>query len=189
MAAKIEICDYDPRWPSWFELLDARVWPVVAAVAVRIDHVGSTSVPGLAAKPIIDLDVVVQRPEDVRAAIKLLERAGYTWDGDLGVVGREALSAPAGLEEPPHHLYVVVHDNRAHADHVLLRDLLRGDPAACRTYAAVKRQCAERAGVDVDLYTALKAGVVADLLTRARRDRGLPPVSYWEPGLPEGSRA
>ena len=145
----------------------------------RIDHVGSTAVPGLAAKPIIDLDVVVRSEDSVRTVIGQLESIGYRWRGDLGVAGREAFAPPPGSGLPPHHLYVVVEDNRAHQDHWLLRDLLRADPASREGYAALKRANAQSTHRDMDVYVAAKAGFVADLLTRARVERGLPPVEYW----------
>jgi GrpB-like predicted nucleotidyltransferase (UPF0157 family) len=180
----IVVVDYDPRWPRSFELLSAYVWPSVAGVAARIDHVGSTSVPGLAAKPIIDMDIVVRAPADVAPAISSLEAAGFKWQGDLGVAGREAFSPPVGVVLPAHHLYLVVEDSRAHADHVLLRDLLREDLVARSRYAALKRHNALQADDDIDFYVAAKAAMVAELLTRARRERGLPSVTYWKPELP-----
>lgn len=84
----IEVSDYDPAWPDWFEQVRARVWPAIQDVALRIDHVGSTSVPGLAAKPIIDMDIVVASENEVHPVIERLARAGYRWRGDLGVAGR-----------------------------------------------------------------------------------------------------
>lgn len=182
----IVVADYDPAWPAWFESIRAHVWSAVSDLAVRVDHVGSTSVPGLAAKPIIDLDVVVASESDVDAAIDRLARLGYRWLGDLGVPGREAFAVPSHLDLPEHHLYLVVEDNRAHLDHWLLRDLLRQDPQARRRYAELKRQNAEAAGGDMDVYVRAKAWLVAELLTRAREEQGLPPVDYWEPAPTSG---
>jgi GrpB-like predicted nucleotidyltransferase (UPF0157 family) len=180
----IEVRDYDSAWPDWFERLRARVWPAVEDVALRIDHVGSTSVPGLAAKPIIDIDIVVASQDDVRPVIDRLAGAGYRWRGDLGVEGREAFEPVRDEDLPEHHLYLVVEDNRAHVDHWLLRDVLRSDAGARERYAALKRRNVELAAGDIDFYVAAKAALVAELLTRARAERGLPPVEYWEPDLP-----
>jgi GrpB-like predicted nucleotidyltransferase (UPF0157 family) len=181
VTRKIEVSDYDPRWPSWFEQVRAVVWPAIADLAVRIDHVGSTSVPGLAAKPIIDMDIVVVSSDLVRPVIDRLATFGYRWRGDLGVTGREVFSPDRAAELPAHHLYLVVEDNKAHLDHWLLRDLLRNDPNARSAYAALKRSNAEIAGDDIDSYLAGKAAFVADLLTRARAEQGLPPATYWDP--------
>jgi GrpB-like predicted nucleotidyltransferase (UPF0157 family) len=177
----ILVQEYDPRWPGWFERVCELVWPTVAELALRIDHVGSTSVPGLAAKPIIDMDIVVATEEGVRPVIDRLATIGYRWRGDLGVVGRQAFDRPEGSDLPAHHLYLVVQDNKAHLDHWLLRDLLRADAAARTRYEDLKRHNVEVAGGDIDVYVAAKAALVAELLTRARAERGLPPASYWVP--------
>jgi GrpB-like predicted nucleotidyltransferase (UPF0157 family)/quercetin dioxygenase-like cupin family protein len=177
----IVVSDYDPEWPRTFEEVRAQVWPTVEDIALGIDHVGSTAVPGLAAKPIIDMDIVVASEEDVAPVIERLAGIGYGWQGDLGVVGREAFSPPAGTNLPSHHLYLVVKDNRAHLDHWLLRDLLRADAAARESYSALKRQNVQVAQGDMDVYLAAKAELVAGLLRQARAERGLPPVTYWEP--------
>lgn len=181
VSQEIEVVDYDPRWPGWFEQVRAFVWVAVDGTAVRVEHVGSTSVPGLAAKPIIDIDVVVPSDDDVPSAIEALESFGYGWRGDLGVVGRQAFQAPHGVALPPHHLYLVVEDNRAHLDHWLLRELLRTDPEARERYGALKRRNVELATGDMNVYVGAKAALVAELLTRARAERGLPAVEYWSP--------
>jgi GrpB-like predicted nucleotidyltransferase (UPF0157 family) len=181
VTQEIVVADYDPAWPDWFEQIRARVWPVVADVALRIDHVGSTSVPGLAAKPIIDMDIVVASNEQVQPAIERLAGIGYRWRGDLGVAGREAFGPPPDPPLPRHHLYLVVEDNKAHLDHWLLRDLLRGDAEARQRYGRLKRANVELAAGDIDVYVAAKAALVAELLTRARAERGFPPVAYWVP--------
>jgi GrpB-like predicted nucleotidyltransferase (UPF0157 family) len=175
------VVEYDCEWPARFEELRSVVWPAVEGIALRIDHVGSTAVPGLAAKPIIDIDVVVPRQEDVSPAIEMVERASYRWDGDLGVRGREAFSYEGESPRPSHHLYLVVENNRAHLDHWLLRDLLRDDEDARRHYAALKRRNAEECAGDIEVYVRAKAWLVAELLARARAERGLESVEYWQP--------
>jgi GrpB-like predicted nucleotidyltransferase (UPF0157 family) len=177
----IVVSDYDPAWPGWFDTITAHVWPVVEDVALRIDHVGSTAVPGLAAKPVIDLDIVVASEPHVSSVIERLATIGYRWRGDLGVPGREAFEAIHDQGLPEHQLYLVVEDNKAHLDHWLLRDLLRADSEARERYAALKKRNAQLAHRDMDVYVAAKAAVVAQFLARARADRGLPPASYWEP--------
>jgi len=179
----IVVSDYDPEWPHWFETVRRRVWPVVEDIALRIEHVGSTAVPGLAAKPIIDMDIVVASEDDVRPVIDRLAATGYRWRGDLGVVGREYFKAMKDEGLPPHNLYLVVENNKAHVDHWLLRDMLRGDPEARERYAALKRRNVVLANRDIDVYVAAKATLVAELLTQARAARGLPPETYWQPDI------
>lgn len=189
VTKEIVVVDHDPAWASWFQELHDRIWPLVADLALRIDHVGSTSVAGLAAKPVIDLDIVVEAQAGVRPVIDRLRTAGWRWRGDLGVEGREAFKPVADEGLPPHHLYLVVDGNRAHLDHVLLRDLLREDEGARERYAALKRRNVELAAGDMDAYVAGKAALVAELLTRARAERDLPPVAYWDPGARFGEDA
>jgi GrpB-like predicted nucleotidyltransferase (UPF0157 family) len=193
VTRQIVVSDYDPQWPTWFETVCNYVWPAIEDIALRIDHVGSTSVPGLAAKPLIDMDIVVASPEDFREVAQRLAGIGYRRRGDLGVEGREAFTAinendrpPHNL--PPHNLYLVVEDNKAHMDHWLLRDLLIGDADARQRYADLKRRNVELANDDMEVYVAGKASFVAELLTRARRERGLPPETYWNPLGPETAR-
>ena len=181
VTSDIVVSEHDPEWTTWFERVRSHVWPAVAHLAVRIDHVGSTAVPGLAAKPIVDMDVVVASEELVAPAIEALGALGYRWRGDLGVPGRQAFDPPPGPGLPPHHLYLVVEDNKAHLDHWLLRDLLRSDPDARARYAALKRANADLADGDLDVYVAAKAALVAELLARARSERGLAPAEYWVP--------
>jgi GrpB-like predicted nucleotidyltransferase (UPF0157 family) len=93
--APVEIVDYDPRWPETFASLRDQVAGVLGPFALRIEHVGSTSVPGLPAKPIIDLDVVIATQVDLPEVIGRLGTLGYQHEGDLGIPGREAFNAPA----------------------------------------------------------------------------------------------
>lgn len=172
---EIVIADHDPQWVQWFEQLSALVWPAVEDIALRIDHVGSTSVPGLAAKPIIDMDIVVASDADIRPVIGRLRDIGYVWRGELGVEGRHAFKRYDDVGLPRHHLYLVVDGNKAHLDHVLLRDLLRADPDARERYAALKRANVEVAAGDMDIYVEAKAALVTELLARARVERGREP--------------
>jgi len=185
----IVVVDYDPDWPDWFERIRAHVWPAVADVAERIDHVGSTSVPGLSAKPVIDMDIVVSSEASVQPAIDRLAEIGYRWRGDFGVPGRQAFDPPPDGDLPAHHLYAVVEDNRAHIDHWLLRDTLIANGELRDRYGALKRKNQELADGDMDVYVAAKAAFVAELLSQARIERGLPAETYWEPDIeiPTGS--
>src|SRR5215469_6087174 len=114
MHEPVIVVEYDPRWPDVFLSIAEPVQAAFGERLVSIDHVGSTSVPGCAAKPIIDLDVVIRSEGDVRWAIERLALIGYRHQGDLGVPGREAFDAPDWA--PRQHLYLVVEGNCAHAN-------------------------------------------------------------------------
>ncbi|HEY6497445.1 MAG TPA: GrpB family protein, partial [Trebonia sp.] len=136
MGAPVEIVDYDPRWPQTFASLRDRIAAAVGPLARRIEHVGSTAVPGLPAKPVIDLDVVIATPAEVPEVIARLGTLGYRHEGDLGITGREAFAGPIG--GPAHHLYVCAADGRELARHLALRDYLRTHPEQARAYAELK---------------------------------------------------
>jgi GrpB-like predicted nucleotidyltransferase (UPF0157 family) len=162
--AAVVISDYDPTWPSLFASLAGPVSAALGPVLVRVEHVGSTAVPGLPAKPVIDLDVVVE-PADVAEAIRRLSGLRYVHRGDLGVPGREAFTAPAGT--PPHHLYVCPLGSPALADHLRFRDALRADAGLAAEYGLLKRQLAARFGSDREGYCTAKTGFVRAVLSRA----------------------
>jgi GrpB-like predicted nucleotidyltransferase (UPF0157 family) len=132
-----------------------------------VEYVGSTSVPGLAAKPVIDIDVIVRSPQDVPIAVERLRTLGYVYQGDKGIRGREAFMWPAGAS--PHHLYVVVDGSGPYADHIEFRNYLRRHPDVAQEYAALKRDLAERHRDDRLAYTEAKSEFVIAALRAARR--------------------
>src|SRR5688572_23931561 len=127
----IVVVDYDPAWPEIFEQLRAYVWSAVHDVALAVEHVGSTSVPGLAAKPIIDMSVIVASEHKVPVTIARLATLGYVHLGTLGVEGREAFRRPEGLPAhklPAHNLYVCPQGSLGLQNHLAVRDHLRTHP-------------------------------------------------------------
>jgi len=144
----IEVVDYDPAWPGLFEQLRSRVWPAVQDCAIAVEHVGSTSVPGLAAKPVIDITVIVVSDTDVPLAIERLATVGYVHQGDLGVEGREAFASPPML--PAHHLYLCPRQSLALMNHLTLRNYLRTHAEAAREYGDLKKRLASQFRHDID---------------------------------------
>ena len=161
----IVVVDYDPHWVTTFEQLRLKIWPAVADVAMSVEHVGSTSVPGLAAKPIIDMSVVVPNAADVAMAIRRLAALGYVHQGNLGVEGREAFHAPGS--SPLHHLYLCTSDSLALRNHLVLRDYLRVHPEIARQYGALKKRLTGQYPEDIDAYTEGKTEVILTILSEA----------------------
>ncbi|MFJ9389637.1 GrpB family protein [Nocardioides sp. NPDC101246] len=158
----IEVRAYDPSWPIRFEEIAETLRSVLAdGPAATVEHVGSTSVPGLAAKPILDIDVIVA-PEDVSAAVAALVRIGYVHRGDLGVPGREAFFAPD--EDPRRHVYVCAAGTLNVRNHVAVRDVLRRRDDLRDEYAAVKVALAADPAMDIDTYIARKSDVLQKIL-------------------------
>ena len=119
----IDVVPYSARWRVEFDLVagDLRT-ALVGVCSATVEHVGSTSVPGLASKPVLDIDVVVDE-SDVPAAVAALESVGYVHRGDLGVTGREAFIAPD--DEPRRHVYVCQAGTLNVRNHLAVRDVLR----------------------------------------------------------------
>ena len=172
MTRTIEIVDYDPAWPETFSGISQAVAAALGRLALRIEHVGSTAVPGLGAKPIIDLDVVIESPRVLPLVAEALSTLGYTHEGDGGISGREAFrregaAVPAdgsGREWPAHHLYVCPRDSEELRRHLLFRDYLRSHPEAAARYDALKRELARRYANDIDAYVEGKSAFVERIL-------------------------
>jgi GrpB-like predicted nucleotidyltransferase (UPF0157 family) len=165
----VVIVDYDPSWPATFEELRDRLAATLGPLAVAIEHVGSTAVPGLAAKPIIDLDVVIADQADLPTVIQRLRPLGYHHEGDLGVPGREAFTTPAGA--PSHHLYVCVVGTPALDRHLAFREALRADPRLVDAYGDLKRTLAARLSHDRSAYTEAKSAFVERALAASPQRR------------------
>jgi GrpB-like predicted nucleotidyltransferase (UPF0157 family) len=132
---------------------------------VTVEHIGSTAVPGLAAKPVIDLDLVVPTAADIPAAITRLAALGYIHQGDLGIPGREAFISPS--QKPRHHLYACPLDSDELRRHRSFRDYLLTHPEAARDYGTLKRGAAIRFRDDRAAYVAAKSRFVEEVLRRA----------------------
>ncbi|CAN5377943.1 GrpB family protein [soil metagenome] len=158
------VVPYDPFWVLQFEGIRRSVDRALLGLDHRTEHVGSTAMPGVAAKPIIDVDVVLPSADLVPAATEALIGLGYHYEGDLGIVGREAFSAPPGQ---PHHLYVVVCSSQPHLDHIRLRDFLRAHPGHAQRYAELKESLAPLLRTDRDAYVDGKRELIHELLALA----------------------
>jgi GrpB-like predicted nucleotidyltransferase (UPF0157 family) len=169
MPDLISIADYNPFWPEQFQALHMRIAASLGELAATIDHVGSTAVPGLAAKPIIDIDVLLRSADGLPLVIARLARLGYQHQGDLGIAGREAFRAPAG--DLPHHLYVCMPDSGEYRRHILFRDHLRAHPQDARAYANLKRDLAEKFAADREAYTHAKTEFVEQIVRCASANR------------------
>ena len=163
----IEVVAYDPSWIDHFGKLKNWYEPVCREFdLLSIEHVGSTSVPGLAAKPIIDIDIVVSRGT-VPRAIQAFESHGHLCRGDLGITDRYAFS----VVEPPFmtNTYVIVEDSVALRNHLTLRQVLRESPELRREYSVIKRQIAAST-TDIRDYSWAKTGVIQKILTYGGMD-------------------
>lgn len=159
----IQIVEYDPFWPGQFLALRTSISAAVGPYALAVEHVGSTAVPDLSAKPVIDMDVVV-RPHDIEATIQALAQLGYQHRGDLGIPEREAFMAPEGPIE--HNLYVCPVGSEALSNHLAVRDYLRKHPDEAQKYGELKINLARTCGDDVDAYVEGKSAFLSELLEK-----------------------
>ena len=159
---------YDPAWPERFDTIHSQLRAALTTVSVvAIEHVGSTSVPGLAAKPVIDIDVVVAR-DDVAHAIAALEAIGYASLGDLGVPDRYALQPPDdGVRR---NVYVIVDGSMSLRNHRAVRAVLLADEELRREYGDLKLALAQRDFDTIDDYVVAKSPVLQRILERGGID-------------------
>jgi GrpB-like predicted nucleotidyltransferase (UPF0157 family) len=162
----ITVVEYDPAWPDRFERLRqdyAAAMKAAGVHVVAIEHVGSTSVPGLAAKPVIDCDIVVAE-QDVEAASQVLIGMGFRPLGELGIPRRWAFKQPERLGKT--NTYVIVEDSLSLKNHLAVRDTLRNDAGLRDRYAGVKRQVGGTAA-NIDEYGRGKEGIIQEILAAA----------------------
>lgn len=156
---------YDPAWPQQFERLRQGIQAAVGDAAIAIEHVGSTSVPGLAAKPIIDIDVIVPSRAGMAATIERLAGIGYLHVGDLGIEDREAFEPPPG--SPSHHLYACVRGGVALENHLKVRDYLRAHPGTAQAYGELKLRLADQYPYEPFRYSMGKTDFLLTILSEA----------------------
>lgn len=160
---KVTIAGYDAEWPRRFERRAAELRAILGDRARLIEHIGSTSVPGLAAKPIVDIVVGIDDPEDEPAYLPALEAAGYT----VRVREPEHRCLRAGDPDESVNLHCYPPEHVEVRRYLALRDWLRANPADRELYAATKRELAEREWRDVNYYAEAKTPVITAILARA----------------------
>jgi GrpB-like predicted nucleotidyltransferase (UPF0157 family) len=159
------VADYDPAWPGRFAALAAGLRTALGPVAERIDHIGSTAVPGLAAKPVIDIQVSVAALEPVTPFRRPLERLGYVYRADNTERTKRYFREPPGT--PRTHVHVRRTGSFSQQFPLLLRDYLRSHPQAAAEYQAVKLRLAARYPADRHAYADAKVPYFWDLIRRA----------------------
>jgi GrpB-like predicted nucleotidyltransferase (UPF0157 family) len=166
---------HDPAWAGEFAALSEVYHAALGDLVLRLEHVGSTAVPGLIAKPILDVDLVIADATTFAATTAALGALGYSHRGDQGIAGREVFKRAdehTPFTQPPrrwlaHHLYVCYADSRELHRHLAFRDALRRSPPLCDRYAAMKHEVARQSGGDQKRYALLKETACRDLVESA----------------------
>ena len=173
----VEVVAYDARWPALADSARAELLSALPGVFVDIEHIGSTSVPGLAAKPIIDLMAAADSLPGVTEHDGALRTIGYE-RYETGMPGRLFYRRDRNGRRT-HQLHVVTVDSWPTRNERILRDHLRTHPADAARYGALK-QTLSAEHTDSPAYTRAKTDPIQELTDRARAGRGLPPVPVWE---------
>jgi len=180
---KIEVVEYNNNWAENFLELKKTLLKHMSPLILSLEHIGSTSVPGLAAKPILDIDIIIEAdPEIQKKVIVELSELGYKHLGDLGITGREAFKRKDKYTPDDgsqrvwrkHNLYVCRKGSLGLRNHLALRDYLRKNPAECRRYGEIKTQLAEKFPNDIDSYVDGKTEFIVEILEQvgiSERDR------------------
>ena len=151
------VLPYDENWKNEFEKIRHELSEALGELALSIEHVGSTSVQGLSAKPIIDIDVVINDTSLLNDVIASLQSIGYKHEGDLGIPGREAFKYDGKEHLMKHHLYVCAKDSMELKRHISFRDYLKSHPEAISEYSRTKEEGALLYPYDIDKYIEYKS--------------------------------
>jgi GrpB-like predicted nucleotidyltransferase (UPF0157 family) len=167
MRQQIIIVDYDPQWPILYEEERTKILAVIGDKVVAIEHIGSTAIPDLGAKPIIDIMVGVRNLAKADECIEPLQGIGYEYvpEYEVSIPERRFFrkSSPAHI-----HLHMVEWTSDFWERHILFRDFLRTHPETARQYHQLKTELAAKFGSDRDAYTAAKTSFIESVVTKAR---------------------
>lgn len=162
-SKQVRVVPYQPGWPDLYTAEIARVEPVLATagVTLRLEHMGSTAVPGLAAKPIIDILAGLRSEGESAAAIAALQAAGYAYRGEQGIPGRNFFRRG---EPRSYHVHMAMAGGAFWRDHLVFRDWLRTHPEVAAEYASLKHALAVRYPTDREAYIEAKTAFVQGVL-------------------------
>lgn len=165
--SQIVVVPYEPMWASEFKKAKDFFGQLLGDIPAEIQHVGSTSVEGLWAKPILDIDIVVKTSEEVSLVIERLETVGYRHRGNLGIEGREAFSYDPDnlkIQWMAHHLYVCLESAQNYQNHIMLKSYLQKHPEAVKAYSDLKRKLADQYPYDIEAYIEGKTPLITAYL-------------------------
>lgn len=162
------VVPYDYSWKEEFIKIKLYLKENLENSIVAVEHVGSTSVEGLFAKPIIDIDVVIRNYDDFQEVKSKLEIIGYHHEGDLGIKDREAFAYNENekTEFMTHHLYVCPQSSQELKRHIAFRDYLRVHKEDRDKYSEIKLQAARNNPTDIDSYIEAKSPLIDEIYGR-----------------------
>ena len=169
--APIVIVEYDPQWPILFQKEKEAILEALGDLVLGIEHMGSTAVPGLPAKPLIDICIGLREIDDAMQCIEPLKKLGYEYVPEYEKVlpdRRYFRKGPPGKRT--HHLHMWKMNTYGWKRHVLFRNLLRADPDMAQEYLALKHELAEKYGNNRPAYSDAKSEFIEAVMAKARAD-------------------
>ena len=160
---RVVVVPYDQAWKNAFEEIKTEIEAEIGDLIIGIEHVGSTSVEGMSAKPCIDIDVIIKDYSVFGEIVRKLGAIGYIHEGDLGIKDREAFKYTDKPHLMLHHLYVCPQYSEELRRHIAFRDFLRRTPEAVRKYSLVKEKAAALFPDEIEQYIAFKAPCIEEL--------------------------
>ena len=160
---RVVVVPYDETWKPAFEEIRKEIEKAIGDLIVGIEHIGSTSVEGLSAKPCIDIDVIIKDYSIFDSVVRELEAIGYIHEGDLGIKDREAFQYTDKQHLQQHHLYVCPQYSQELRRHITFRDFLRSNPEAVQKYSDIKKKAAQLFPADIERYIAYKTPCIEEL--------------------------
>jgi len=169
MSRPVEIIDYDPQWPLLYEKEKRLILDVIGHIVVRIEHIGSTAVLGLGAKPTIDIMVAVNHLKDAERCIEPLQRIGYEYQPkhEVSMPERRFFRKGHPPKEQHYHLHMVELTSDFWKRHVSFRDYLRTHPKVAQEYCELKKALADKYGSDRESYNEAKTSFIESVLAKA----------------------
>ncbi|QRN82323.1 GrpB family protein [Chloroflexota bacterium] len=167
MTRTIEVLPYDREWPGFYQAEADKIAPILGENLIALHHIGSTSVPGLAAKPTIDILAVVKDLEQMDVLNLRLADLGYQPRGENGIAGRRYFDKKDG-DVHLFHLHAFQENHPAIEEHLIFRDYLRSHPERCSEYAALKHDIAEIYKFEPVRYTDGKADFIQKTIEAAK---------------------
>lgn len=163
MAKRVVVVPYNEQWKTYFETIKQYLLTAINAEIIGIEHIGSTSVEGLSAKPIIDIDIVIKDYSVFDTVVEKLATLGYIYEGNLGIKDREAFDYKGDTELPKHHLYICPEFSAELHRHIIFRDYLKNNPEAVLKYSKVKEEGAKLFPDSIDDYIAYKSPCIEEI--------------------------
>ena len=163
MSKQVIVIPYSDEWKTNFETIKQYLLPTIKDMIIGIEHIGSTSVEGLSAKPIIDIDIVIKDYDVFSSLVDSLKNLGYIYEGDLGIKHREAFDYQGNEILPRHHLYVCPEFSNELHRHICFRDYLRTHQDEMFRYSKIKEEGAKLFPFNIDDYINYKSSFIDEI--------------------------